>query len=297
MNTAKRIFKCLLFIILIIAITTTYSIPVQANTKIKLKNSKITMTAGQTKGLKVIGTKKKVRWTSSNTKIATVNKKGRVKARRKGSCKIYARVGKKKLVCKVTVSGKKSTNVNKNTNTNTSKNNVSYRSYGTNHGVVILVKNNYSYTVDVDVDCMFYDSNGTMIEKSSDHNFGLESGKECALFAWISHSNWSSHKINLKVDEAKHIASNVSGIGLSYNVGNKNVMVKVKNNGKKNEFTKIAVVFYKKNKVVGYESQYADVRNPGATDYLEFSFPYDWDYDMIAPDRYVVYVNYSYAYR
>lgn len=295
MGERKRRIRQLLFFILLFIITMTCAIPAQAKSNVRLKNSKVTMAAGQTKSLKVVGTEKKVRWTSSNTKVATVDKKGRVKARKKGSCKIYARVGKKKLTCKVTVKTK--TSANKKPNTTMTKNNVTYRSYGTNYGVVILVKNNYSYTVDVDADCLFYDSSGTMIEKSSDRNFGLEPGRECALFAWISHSDWSSHKINLKVEEARHIQSNVSGIGLSYNVGNENVMVRVKNNGRKNAFTKIAVVYYKKNKVVGYGSQYADVRNPGATDYLEFSFPYDWDYDTIMPDRYVVYVNYSYTYR
>lgn len=297
MREKGKIFKLPLLFILVFTMIITSTIPVQARSKVKLKSSKVTLTAGQSRNLKVVGTQKKVRWTSSNTKIATVNQKGKVKAKKKGNCKIYARVGKKKLVCNVTVKGRSKSNTSKKPNTGASKNNVSYRSYGTNYGVVILVKNNYSFTVDVDVDCLFYDSSGNMIEKSSDHNFGLEAGKECALFAWISHSNWSSHKINLNVEEARNIRSNVSRIGLSYNVGNNNVMVKVKNNGIKNEFTQIAVVYYKKNKVVGYGSQYANVRNPGATDYLEFSFPYDWDYDMIMPDRYVVYVNYSYAYR
>lgn len=296
MNERKQYFKIPLVIMLVFIITMTSVIPVQAKSKIKLKNSKITITVGQSKTLKVVGTKKKVRWTSSNTKIATVSKKGKIKAKKKGSCKVYARVGKKKLICKITVKAKPKAKTSKKTNTNKVKNNVTYRSYGTNHGVVILVKNNYSYTVGVSADCMFYDSKGNMVEKSSDCNYALEPGRKCALFAWISHSDWSTHKINLKVENANSVISNVSGIKVTYNVGNQNVMIKAENNGRKNAFTQIAVVYYKNNKVVGYECQYADVKNYGATDYLELPFPYDWNYNTIIPDRYVVYVNNSYTY-
>ena len=94
MGERKRRIKQLLFFILLFIITMTCAIPAQAKSSVRLKNSKVTMAAGQTKSLKVVGTEKKVRWTSSNTKVATVDKKGRVKARKKGSCKIYARVGK-----------------------------------------------------------------------------------------------------------------------------------------------------------------------------------------------------------
>lgn len=296
----KKRWKVSLFIALIFVFVLTSTLPVEAKSKVKLKKSKITITVGQSRELRVVGTKKKIRWTSSNIKIATVNKKGKIKAKKKGNCKIYARVGKKKLVCKVTVKGKsKSGTQNKkkeNNKTVTAKNNVTYRSYGTNHGVVILVKNNHSYTVRVDVDCVFYDSKGNMVEKSSDYNSALEAGRECALFAWISHSNWSSYKINLKTETANSVVTNANGINVTYNVGNQNVMLRVKNNGRKNEFTQIAIVYYKDNRVVGYEEQYAHVENSGSSDYLEFPFPYDWDYNTIVPDRYVVYVNNSYTY-
>ena len=45
----------------------------------------------------------KVTWTSSNTKIASVSSKGKVKALMPGTVKVKAKVGKKTLTCKVTV--------------------------------------------------------------------------------------------------------------------------------------------------------------------------------------------------
>lgn len=292
MGKSKTIIRALSLIMMVIIITITSALPAQAKTKVKLKNSKITIAVGQTKSVKVVGTNKKVKWTTSDPKIATVSKKGTVKGKKKGTCKIYARVGKKKLTCKVTVKGKTSAG----TGNETSGNNVSWRSYGTDDGVVILVKNNYSYMVEVDADCLFYDSKGNLLEKGTDANYALEAGRECALFVWNPDFNWSSHKINLKTEKTSNIISNVSGINISYNVGNENVMVKVKNNGRKNAFTQIAVVYYKNNKVIGYGRRSADVENRGDIDYLEIPFPYDNDYNVINPDRYVVYVNHSYTY-
>ena len=46
---------------------------------------------------------RKVKWKSSNKKIATVSKSGKVKGKKGGSCKITAQVGKKKYKVKIVV--------------------------------------------------------------------------------------------------------------------------------------------------------------------------------------------------
>ena len=80
---------------------------VSAASKIKINKSKIILYAGKTATLKLKNNKKKVRWTSSNRKIATVSKKGKVKAKKIGKAIITAKVGKKKYKCVVTVKKKK----------------------------------------------------------------------------------------------------------------------------------------------------------------------------------------------
>lgn len=88
---------------------------VNAATKPKLSKTKITMTVGQSKKLKVKGISKKrakrIKWKSSKKKVVTVTKTGKLKARKAGKATITAKVGKKKLKCKVTVKkrSKKST--------------------------------------------------------------------------------------------------------------------------------------------------------------------------------------------
>ncbi len=71
--------------------------------KIKLNFTKITLKKGKTKILKVKGTVKKVTWSSSDKSVATVNQKGKVTAKKAGTAKIKAKIGKVSVVCRVTV--------------------------------------------------------------------------------------------------------------------------------------------------------------------------------------------------
>lgn len=68
-----------------------------------LSNKSIKITKGKTCKLSLRKTDQKIVWKSSNNKIASVSRKGVVKAKRKGTCKITATVLGKKYSCKVTV--------------------------------------------------------------------------------------------------------------------------------------------------------------------------------------------------
>ena len=77
---------------------------VTASATPKLSQRKATLTVGQKITLRVKNRgKKKVKWSSSNKKVATVSSKGKVKAKRKGTAVITAKTGEKKLKCRVTV--------------------------------------------------------------------------------------------------------------------------------------------------------------------------------------------------
>lgn len=74
---------------------------------IVLNQKKVTLVKGKRMQLeatlKPAKAKAKIKWTTSNKKIATVSKKGVVKAVKVGKATITAKVGKKKATCKVTV--------------------------------------------------------------------------------------------------------------------------------------------------------------------------------------------------
>ncbi|MDE5588222.1 MAG: Ig-like domain-containing protein [Acetatifactor sp.] len=87
---------CLLFSIPCQAVTKQLTFKTTVSYKI-IKGEKFKL---YVKGYK---TSKKVTWKSSNKKIATVSKKGVVVGKKPGTCKIIAKVGKKKYTAKVTV--------------------------------------------------------------------------------------------------------------------------------------------------------------------------------------------------
>ena len=76
---------------------------------IKLNKTKLTMDKGTSKTLKVTYTpsntthSKKITWSSSNKKVATVSSKGKVTAKNYGTATITAKCGTKKATCKITI--------------------------------------------------------------------------------------------------------------------------------------------------------------------------------------------------
>lgn len=83
---------CLITALLVPAIVPNmeYVSTYQAATKVKLNKTKAYVTKGDKLQLKVTGTSAKVKWSSSNKKIATVTSKGVVKGVKKGTATITA---------------------------------------------------------------------------------------------------------------------------------------------------------------------------------------------------------------
>ena len=104
-NIAKRISIVAIMIAVVIAFMPALGGSAHA-ASVKLNKKTVYLTKGKTVKLKVKGTKAKVKWKSSNKKIATVSKSGKVKAKKTGKCTITAKVKGKKLKCKIYVETK-----------------------------------------------------------------------------------------------------------------------------------------------------------------------------------------------
>ena len=103
-----------LYMVIIMALVMAFSAPafnaipevtsVQAAAKKPvLSKTRITLTAGRTTQLKVRNAGRKVTWTTSNRKIATVSKAGRIYGKKAGTATSTAKVGSRKLKCKVII--------------------------------------------------------------------------------------------------------------------------------------------------------------------------------------------------
>ena len=78
----------------------------------EISYTKLTITEGKSKTLKIKNSTKAVTWSSNNSKIAKVTKKGKVTAVKEGTAKITAKAGDKSYTCKVTVKPKYQLKVN-----------------------------------------------------------------------------------------------------------------------------------------------------------------------------------------
>lgn len=109
MKTKKKGIRSLA-ILLVLVLTLGFSpvTNVEAKAAPRLNYKKVTLVQGKKKKLKVRNLRKrrKVKWYSTKKSVATVNRKGVVKAKKKGKTYIVAKVGKKKYRCKIIVKKK-----------------------------------------------------------------------------------------------------------------------------------------------------------------------------------------------
>ena len=113
----KKVMKRVIAFLLVVCMISGSTLPVEAAKKktikaksVKLNRNVYTLKKGKSVSLKATispkkATTKKITWKSSNKKIATVNKKGKVTAKKKGTVKITAKVKgtSKKATCKIIV--------------------------------------------------------------------------------------------------------------------------------------------------------------------------------------------------
>ena len=81
--------KIIRSISVVLAVMIALTVPVNA-AGMKLNKKKVTIYVGQALTLKVKGKKKKVKWKSTNKKVAKVNKKGKVTGLKAGKSTIIA---------------------------------------------------------------------------------------------------------------------------------------------------------------------------------------------------------------
>lgn len=102
MKRKENKIKTIFFMLLTICMMTVLMHDSVSASNVRLNRTQVQIVRGDTYRLYVKGTTAKVKWYSSNAKIATVSN-GKVTAKKKGTAVIYAKVNGKKYACKVTV--------------------------------------------------------------------------------------------------------------------------------------------------------------------------------------------------
>ena len=291
MKNNKKILALFLMLVMLFSI----SAPLTAQAAVKLSKTSVSIVVGKTYTLKVKGTKKKVKWSTSNKKIATV-KAGKVTAKKVGKATITAKVGTKKYKCKVTVKPKPISVKNVK---------ATYYKATNSKAIVAILKNNNPRAVSVHLSVVFYDAKGNIIDTYGDSNYCFEKGRTCVLHVVSPSNGYSKYKTKLTVDETyyakktyvkyvKILQHNVNEYGTS-------VLVENKNTSKKELDTiRASIVFYDADgKVVDYAYTYFSAKKAGEEKIDSFYIPYDKaseNYERIQFASYKIYIDHAYIY-
>lgn len=197
------------------ALTLVTPMTVEAKAKTpKLNKTKLTLTITEKKTkptvqLKVKNAPKRAKWKTSNKKVATVSKKGKVTAKKKGTAIISVKVAKKTLKCKVVVKDTRK----KNSNTTSHKHD--------------YVKSSWFYpTCDLDGEAYYYcricQDKYTVVTPATGHNYvevsqGIESftGKTMIKYQCAKCDKWHTQYPGPLIDYKKpHIHCNC---GMDFN--------------------------------------------------------------------------------
>lgn len=107
----KRILVNLITLALVISLFSG-DMPVEAKRKAALSKKKVSLEVGKSIKLKLKNNKKKVKWSTDKKKIVKLSNKSKkgvtIQAVKVGKAKVTAKIGKKKYVCRVTVTKKRS---------------------------------------------------------------------------------------------------------------------------------------------------------------------------------------------
>lgn len=106
----KIIASISLCVIMALNIMTDSNQMMKAATVTGLNITSMIMAKNQTQILKLTNNRKKITWKTSNSKIVTVSKKGKVKAKDYGKAKVIAKIEKKEYICNITVANPKKNN-------------------------------------------------------------------------------------------------------------------------------------------------------------------------------------------
>ena len=169
---------------------------------VKINKKKLTLNVKENYTLKIKGTSSKIKWSTSNKKIAKVSSKGKVTAKKKGKVTITAKVKGKKYKCKIKV---EKPSLNKTTTKIALNQKETLRVTGTTQKIKWSSENKSIATVN---------SNGKITPK------------KIGTTKIVAKIGSTKYKCKVKVTEVNY----KSNIKLSYNRINEDILITIKNN-------------------------------------------------------------------
>ena len=233
----------------------------------------VSLTVGQKTILRMTRTNQKVSWKSSNTKVATIDRYGKITGVKAGSAIISATVLNKRYYCKVTV--KEKVDPTKFSETK-AKANIARKVLRMKDYTYVLLESSYNCPTGISAKCTFYNDSGDPVDYSTADVSFLEKGHTAVLKFYNPSVDYSTYKIDYTFSEGLEYfyhKSVINGLALSSNFVTTEygdyIMLAVTNSN-------------------NYDCYYGIVPASGS-DTFKASVPYDIDYD-----HYESFISYAY---
>ncbi|MBQ7790422.1 MAG: hypothetical protein IJ399_04085 [Bacilli bacterium] len=173
--------------------------------------------------------------------------------------------------------------------------NIDYKTYFTDNGeMIIIATNNNSKNVDIDVEVEFYDKNKKLVGVESDSITASSKESEFSLDFKDIPKSYDSYKIYIDVEETD-ASSYTKVLKAESEKSEEKVVVQIKNTTDKEiEYIKASIIFYKGEKIVGYDYSLDEEIKPDRSANFEFDYPFDENLENIEFDNYEIYINEAY---
>ena len=181
--------------------------------------------------------------------------------------------------------------------------NIKYSEYKLEDGkIVVILKNNNSTEVSIDATVEYYNKENVMVDHDSESLLTVAPGQETAIRIYGTDREYDNYKLKIEASKDKYMSYYKSyykevKISSKNNAIDEEIEVTFSNNSdKKIETAKVAAVFYKNGKVVGYSYDGEYDIEAGKSVAMYIDYPYDSKFDDIEFDDYKVYLVEAYSY-
>ena len=189
----------------------------------------------------------------------------------------------------------------KNTNNNQAKTgtseNVEYSLVKAEDGNYILFgKNKNDGTNEIVFTVEFYNEKDEFIGKGTADLTAVSKNTEFAIDLYDSPKSYDYYKVFVDLEKTDN-KSYTDKLTATATINDDKVVGQVKNTTDEIiDYMSISVVYYKDNKVVGYDDTLVGETKPGRSANFDFYKPYDENYDDLEFDTYKIYINDAYSY-
>lgn len=195
-----------------------------------------------------------------------------------------------------TATGTNTSKSSKHTTIDLNKNVVTSEAVAKNGKLIVLVTNNNTVAVDMEMEVEFYDAEGTIIGSDDEGFTAVSANATVAAEIYSTPDKWDNYKVYVDVEETNEI-SYFDKISINHSNSDRKIAVQVTNNSDETiEQITVAVVYYQDDKIVGLENGYEFDIKSGRSANFNIYYASDKNYRDVKFDTYKVIVTEAYSY-